>query len=294
MTNKNRRLGRGLGSLMDTNEMEIGGSSSINEIRLSDIVANPSQPRTNFDPEALEELATSIKEIGVISPITLRKNNDGTYMIIAGERRYRASKLVGLKTIPAYVRTANDEQVMEMALIENIQREDLNSIEVALTFYRLMEEYNMTQQKLSERVGKKRATISNYLRLLQLPAEIQMGVKDKKIEMGHAKALLGIDNSEVQIKLYKMLLKNPMSVRKVEELVKLYQETGSIEKQKETQKKSTQELEALGNLKKQLNTIFNKKVKLKSDKAGKGSITIPFKDDDELMQIMQLFDQINK
>ncbi len=291
MTNKNRRLGRGLGSLMDTTE--ISGSSSISEININDIAPNPSQPRTNFDNEALEELATSIRELGVISPITLRKNDDGTYMIIAGERRYRASKLVGLETIPAYVRTASDDQVMEMALIENIQREDLNSIEIALTFYRLMEEYNMTQQKLSERVGKKRATISNYLRLLQLPAEIQMGIKDKKIEMGHARALLGLNDSEVQIKLYKTLLHTQMSVRKVEELVKLYQETGSFETKNTPKREVVPELEELADLKKQLSAIFNTKVKLKSDKEGKGSITIPFKSDDELMQIMQLFDQIN-
>ncbi len=292
MTNKNRRLGRGLGSLMDTTE--IGNSSSISEIQIDLIKPNPSQPRTNFENEALEELATSIKELGVISPITLRKNDDDTYMIIAGERRYRASKLVGLETIPAYVRTASDDQVMEMALIENIQREDLNSIEIALTFYRLMEEYNMTQQKLSERVGKKRATISNYLRLLQLPAEIQMGIKDRKIEMGHARALLGLDDSKVQLKLYKTLLHTQMSVRKVELLVKRYQETGSFElSNNKPQKDSTSELKELEDLKQRLSFIFNTKVKLKSDKNGKGSITIPFKDDNDLLQIMQLLDQIN-
>ncbi|PIF02607.1 MAG: chromosome partitioning protein ParB [Paludibacter sp.] len=290
MTNKNRRLGRGLGSLMDTTE--IGNSSSINEVRIDAIKANPDQPRTNFDNEALEELATSIKELGVISPITLRKNDDDTYMIIAGERRYRASKLVGLETIPAYVRTASDDQVMEMALIENIQREDLNSIEIALTFYRLMEEYNMTQQKLSERVGKKRATISNYLRLLQLPAEIQMGIKDKKIEMGHARALLGLADSETQIKLYKTLLHTQMSVRKVEELVKRYQKTGSFEVNK-PQKETIPQLKELEELKERLSSIFKLKVKLKSDKQGKGSITIPFKNDNDLMQIMHLLDQIN-
>jgi len=173
-------LGRGLGALIDTENISTGGSSSINEVDMDLIFANPNQPRTHFDEESLTELASSIRELGVISPITLRKNDNGTYLIIAGERRFRASKLIGLKSIPAYVKTAADEQVVEMALIENIQREDLNAIEIALTFYRLMEEYKLTQERLSERVGKKRTTVANYLRLLRLPAEIQMGIKDKK------------------------------------------------------------------------------------------------------------------
>ncbi len=191
-------LGRGLGALIDTETVNTGGSSSISEVDINLIVANPNQPRTHFDEEALSELAASIRELGVISPITLRKNEDGKYLIIAGERRYRASKQIGLRTIPAYVKTAADEQVMEMALIENIQREDLNAIEIALTFYRLMEEYKLTQERLSERVGKKRTTIANYLRLLRLPAEIQMGIKDKKIEMGHARAILGLPEPSQQ------------------------------------------------------------------------------------------------
>ncbi len=292
MSKKERRVGRGLGALMGANEVAISGSSSIKDIRIEDIIPNPNQPRTNFDDEALSELATSIKELGVISPITLRKNEgENTYMIIAGERRYRASKSLGLKTIPAYVRTASDDQVMEMALIENIQREDLNAIEIALTFYRLMDEYNMTQEKLSERVGKKRATISNYLRLLQLPAEIQMGVKDRKIEMGHARALVGLNDPVAQLKLYNTLLHTEMSVRKVEALVKLYQQTGSFEKT--TQKSATPQLKELQDLKQQLSNIFNTKVMLNSDSKGKGKITIPFANDDELLKIMQLFDKIN-
>ena len=182
---KNTGLGRGLGALIDTENISTSGSSSINEVELDLIYANPNQPRSHFDKEALDELATSIRELGVISPITLRKDDNGKYLIIAGERRYRASKQIGLRTIPAYVKTAADEQVMEMALIENIQREDLNAIEIALTFYKLIEEYKLTQERLSERVGKKRTTVTNYLRLLKLPAEIQMGIKDKKIDMGH-------------------------------------------------------------------------------------------------------------
>lgn len=296
---KNDRLGRGLGTLLDMDTVGVSGSSSISEINIELIIPNPNQPRTHFADEALEELAVSIKELGVISPITLRKNEDDTYMIIAGERRYRAAKSIGLKTLPAYIRTATDDQVMEMALIENIQREDLNAIEVALTFYRLMEEYDMTQEKLSERVGKKRATISNYLRLLQLPAEVQMGVKDRKIDMGHARALLGLSDPTAQLKLYDTLLHTDLSVRKVEEMVRLYQATGSFEEvAKEDTSPTTEEalpkehLQELDTLKKQLSKIFSTKVQLSSNKEGKGRITIPFSNDDELLKIMQLFDRI--
>ena len=182
-------LGRGLSALMDIEPISTSGSSSINEIEISKIHANPNQPRTFFDEEALGELSASIKEIGIIQPITLRELDPDNYQIIAGERRYRASKMAGLTSIPAYVRKAADDTVVEMALIENLQREDLSAIEIALTFQRLQEEYKMTQERLSERVGKKRATVSNYLRLLRLPAEIQMGIKDKQIDMGHARHL---------------------------------------------------------------------------------------------------------
>ena len=212
-------LGRGLDALIDTTHISTAGSSSINEIALDNIYANPDQPRQTFDEEALQELAQSIKEHGVISPITLRKDPNGKYMIIAGERRYRAAKLIGLNTIPAYIRTAKDEQVMEWALIENIQREDLDAIEIALAYQRLMDEYQLTQERMAERVGKKRATIANYLRLLKLPAEIQLGIKEKKIEMGHARAILGSPSLEQQLSLYKKILHNGLSVRKVEELV---------------------------------------------------------------------------
>ena len=205
---KNTGLGRGLGALMDMDSLGMSGTSSINEVELSLISANPNQPRSHFDEESLAELASSIRELGVISPITLRKNEDDTYMIIAGERRYRAAKSIGLTTIPAYIKTAADDQVMEMALIENIQREDLNAIEIALTFYRLIQEYKLTQERLSERVGKKRATIANYLRLLHLPAEIQMGLKNRKIDMGHARAILGVTDPADQLKLYNLILKN--------------------------------------------------------------------------------------
>ncbi|NDV46917.1 ParB/RepB/Spo0J family partition protein [Paludibacter sp. 221] len=292
--NTESRLGRGLGALIDTDNISTSGSSSISEVELSLIIANPNQPRTHFDEEALSELATSIRELGVISPITLRKNEDGTYLIIAGERRYRASKKAGLKTIPAYVKTAADEQVMEMALIENIQREDLNAIEIALSFHRLIDEYKLTQERLSERVGKKRTTISNYLRLLRLPAEIQVGIKDKKIDMGHARAILGLDDPTAQLRIYEAILKNNYSVRKVEELVRLYSETGSFETDNKSEKKENpvSKLKEFDELKKQLSNRLGTKVQLTCNTKGKGKITIPFAGDEELARIMELFDKI--
>lgn len=288
-------LGRGLGALIDTENISTSGSSSINEVDIDLIVANPNQPRSYFDEDALTELATSIRELGVISPITLRKNDNGTYLIIAGERRYRASKLVGLKTIPAYVKTAADEQVMEMALIENIQREDLNAIEIALTFYRLMEEYKLTQERLSERVGKKRTTIANYLRLLRLPAEIQMGIKDRKIDMGHARAILSIDQPAAQLHIYEEILKNAYSVRKVEELARLFAETGSFEPAKPEQEKKANPVKGLkeyDELKGRLSELFGAKVQFSVGAGGKGKISIPFGSDNDLARIMELLDKI--
>ena len=296
MKKQESRLGRGLGALIDTNiNINTSGSSSISEVELSLIHANPNQPRTHFDEEALDELAASIHELGVISPITLRKNADGTYLIIAGERRYRASKQAGLKTIPAYVKTAEDEQVMEMALIENIQREDLNAIEIALGFHRLMEEYKLTQERLSERVGKKRTTIANYLRLLRLPAEIQMGIKDKKIEMGHARAILGVGNPEAQLELYEQIQHNHYSVRKVEELVRLFLETGTFGEKlpkSEKQENPVLKLKEFDEFKQELSNRLGTKVQFTCNQEGKGKITIPFADDEELARIMGLFDKI--
>ena len=287
-------LGRGLGALMDIDPSGMSGTSSINEVELELIAPNPNQPRTFFDEEALNELASSIKELGVIAPITLRKNEDGTYLIIAGERRYRAAKSIGLRSIPAYIKTAADDQVMEMALIENIQREDLNAIEIALTFFRLIKEYNLTQERLSERVGKKRATIANYLRLLQLPAEVQMGLKDRKIDMGHARAILGISEPADQLKLYNLTLKNAYPVRVVEEFVRQYAINGSFSgsKPKTAKSNNLKELKEFGELTTQLSKIFNSKVQMTCNEKGKGKITIPFSNDDELMKIMQLMDKI--
>lgn len=284
-------LGRGLGALIDTETIITGGSSSISEVNIDLIVANPNQPRAHFDEDALAELSTSIRELGVISPITLRKNEDGTFLIIAGERRYRASKSIGLKTIPAYVKTAADEQVMEMALIENIQREDLNAIEIALSFYRLMEEYNLTQERLSERVGKKRTTIANYLRLLRLPAEIQMGIKDKKIDMGHARAILGINDPALQLQIYEKILIEGLSVRKVEEMVRAIAEKGSIET-KTKPINPVLNLPEFEEIKLRLSDLFGAKVQFNCTAEGKGKISIAFTSDEELAKVLDKFDKI--
>jgi len=283
---KNTGLGRGLDALIDTTHVNTNGSSSINEVPLNEIKANPNQPRHNFDEEALEELAASIREIGVISPITLRKNADQDYLIIAGERRYRAAKMAGLDTIPAYIRTAKDEQIMEMALIENIQREDLDAIEIALAYQRLMDDYSLTQERMAERVGKKRATVANYLRLLRLPAEIQMGIKEKKIDMGHARAILAMKQPTEQISLYKRILQEGLSVRQVEKIA-----SGQKEEQKSTHKaKTSLQLPELDQLKKELSSFFGVKVNLSCNEQGKGKIAIAFNSDAELQQIMQKLD----
>jgi ParB family transcriptional regulator, chromosome partitioning protein len=284
-------LGRGLDALIDTQPINTGGSSSINDVALDLIVANPNQPRVHFDEDALTELSASIRELGVISPITLRKNDDGTYLIIAGERRFRASKLAGLKTIPAYIKTAADEQVMEMALIENIQREDLNAIEIALTFYRLIEDYKLTQERLSERVGKKRATISNYLRLLRLPAEIQMGIKDRKIDMGHAKAILSQNDPAVQLEIYNQILQNDFSVRKTEELVRNNEFTGKTPKIQSTSN-PVLKLPEFDEIKLRLSDLFATNVQFSCNTDGKGKISIPFSNDEELAHILELLDKI--
>ena len=267
-------LGRGLDALIDTTHVSTAGSSSISEIPLQHIYANPDQPRHDFDQEALEELAQSIKEHGVISPITLRKNSANNYMIIAGERRYRASKMVGLETIPAYVRTAKDEQVMEWALIENVQREDLNAIEIALAYQKLMDDHQLTQEKMADRVGKKRATVANYLRLLKLPAEIQLGIKEKKIEMGHARAILGSPSPEQQLAIYKKILVNGLSVRKVEELVN----------DSKTAHKSTPKTDD----KYDLQRLVLEKKRGRKVKISAKQVTISFKNENDLNQLIAL------
>ena len=227
---KRSALGKGLDSLISMDDIQTGGSSAINEIPISQIAPNPEQPRQNFDEEALGELATSIRELGIIQPLTLRSVGDNAYQIISGERRYRAALLAGLKTVPAYVRTANDSEVTEMALIENIQREDLNAIEIALTFRKLIDQYHLTQERLSERIGKKRATIANFLRLLKLPAEVQLGLHDHTLDMGHARALLSLDDPKLQLKLYNETIKRGLSVRQVEQRAKQMQQAADQER----------------------------------------------------------------
>lgn len=270
---KSLGLGRGLDALIDTTHISTAGSSSISEIALEKIYPNPDQPRRTFDEEALEELALSIKEHGVISPITLRKESNSHYMIIAGERRFRAAKIAGLTAIPAYIRTAKDEQVMEWALIENIQREDLDAIEIALAYQRLMDEYHLTQERMSERVGKKRATVANYLRLLKLPAEIQLGIKEKKIDMGHARAILGSPSPERQLSIYKRIVQDGLSVRKVEEIVSA-SKLDSSKKEKKTTPEYTKQQELLSN---RLNRI----VKISSNK-----LVISFRNAEDLNSII--------
>ncbi len=291
---KKQALGRGLGALIQTAEPAVAvGSSLFNEIDIKYVHANPNQPRTIFDDEALAELAESIKVNGIISPITLRKLSENNYQIIAGERRYRASKLAGLTKIPAYIRSADEKEMMEMALIENIQREDLNAIEIALSYNNLAVTYNLTQEALSERVGKKRATIANYMRLLKLPAEIQMGIKDKKIEMGHARAIAGLNDPTKQIKIYEIVVAENCSVRQTEELVRNW---SADKNEKNDQKKpATKQImpQEYEDLKNSLAQTLNAKVNLSYNDKGKGKITIPFNGDDDLMRIMEMFDKIN-
>lgn len=289
---KKQALGRGLSALIETEPVAAVGSTIFNEIEISKIHPNPNQPRTEFDDEALEELAASIRANGIISPITLRKISEDNYQIIAGERRYRASKLAGLDKIPAYIRDVDDGQVMEMALIENIQREDLNAIEIALSYNSLVATLNITQEALAERVGKKRATITNYLRLLKLPAEIQMGLKDKKIDMGHARALVSVENPEAMLNIYAQVLAEGASVRRTEELVRLAAIGDNDTKIEKKEKRHTFMPEEYDTLCKELNDKFNAKVKLSYNEKGKGKVVIPFDSDDDLMRLMSLFDKI--
>jgi ParB family chromosome partitioning protein len=270
-------------------DVPASGSSAINDIPLVSISPNPEQPRTNFDDDALEELAASIRQIGIIQPLSLRKTGPDTYQIIAGERRYRAAHMAGLQSVPAYIRTANDAELTEMALIENIQREDLNAIEIALTFRKLIEQYNLTQERLSERIGKKRATIANFLRLLKLPAEVQLGLRDKRVDMGHARALLTISDPALQLKLYNEILKQGLSVRRVEELAKAY-ENGALAQpapQRSAMRQSDYDV-----LKRHLSATFRTPVQFACDKQGRGRITFPFKNEDELERLITLFDSL--
>ncbi len=292
MAQKRNALGRGLDALLSMDDVKTEGSSSINEIELSKISVNPNQPRREFDEAALQELSDSIKEIGIIQPITLRKITDDEYQIIAGERRYRASQKAGLTQIPAYIRTADDENVMEMALIENIQREDLNSVEIALAYQHLIDQYSLTQERLSERVGKKRTTIANYLRLLKLPAPIQIALQNKELDMGHARALIALNDPKLQVKLFEEIQQHGYSVRKVEELVKSLNEGESIKSGGKKIAAKSRQPEEFDMLKKHLSGFFNTKVQLTCSDKGKGKISIPFNNEEELERIMEIFDSL--
>ncbi len=300
---KKNALGRGLDALITFNDSDTQGSSSINEIELSKIVPNPDQPRRTFDEDGLQELATSIKSIGLVQPITLRKLNDESYEIIAGERRFRASQIAGINAIPAYIKTVDDDETMEMALIENIQREDLNSIEIALAYQKLINTLSLTQEQLSERVGKKRATVANYLRLLKLPAEVQMGVKDKKIDMGHARALVTMNDPVAQLALYNLILQEGLSVRNVETIVRDISEGKPLEellnpkgeKKKPISQEPKQKLpDDFEELKKHLSSYFNTDVQFSYNKKGKGRITIPFDSSEELERLIVMFDKMKR
>lgn len=288
---KKSALGRGLGALIDTSDDIINRpSAAVNEIELSKIEVNPWQPRSHFDQERLEELAASIKSVGIVQPLTLRKVQGGKYQIIAGERRFRASQLAGLTAVPAYVRDADDDTMLEIALVENIQREDLDPIEVAISYQRLIDECNLTQESLSEKVGKKRSTITNYLRLLKLPAQVQLGLRQRDISMGHARAIISIEDIEQQISIYEDIVSNDYSVRVVEEIVR---NLGNSQVEEKPAKKSPEKQSSgYEELKSQLTNFFNTKIQFSRNDSGKGKIVIPFKSDEELEKIISTLDKL--
>lgn len=285
-------LGRGLDALISAENVSPAGSGSINEIPVDKIMANPNQPRRDFDEETLAELSASIRELGIVQPITLRDKGDGTYLIIAGERRWRASQMAGLETIPAYVRTVDDENMMAMALIENIQREDLNAMEIALAYQNLMEQYKLTQERLSERVGKNRSTVTNYLRLLKLPATIQLALKRRELEMGYARALLSLNSAKQQLDLYEEIKNRGLSVRAVEQAVHDLRNGSRSNDDIASQKKNSKLAQEYNILRDSLSRFFRTKVQLSCSDNGKGKITIPFANEAEMIRIIELLDRL--
>lgn len=283
------KKGEGLGALLKSAPQQGSQNPAINEIDLSLIDVNPFQPRTEFDEEALNELAESIKQLGIITPVTLRKMDNGRYQIISGERRCRASKMAGLKAIPAYIRTADDQAMLELALVENIQREDLDPIEIAISLQRLIDECNLTQENLGDRVGKKRSTVTNFLRLLKLPDEIKLGLRKRLITTGHAKALLSIDDANDQKYLFERIVGEELSVREVEEIASEMKE-GNPDKKK--QKKTKKKDNTYAELESKLNSFFESKVKFNRTDKGNGKIVIAFKNDQDLERIISLFDKL--
>ncbi|NOY37611.1 MAG: ParB/RepB/Spo0J family partition protein [Chlorobi bacterium] len=292
MARKNA-LGRGLGALIeDVDRDKLENLERINEVNIDKIEVNPFQPRSKFDEEGLKELASSIRELGIIQPISIRKMENGNYQLITGERRLRAATLAGLKTIPAYVRTADDQAMLELALVENIQREDLDAIEIAISYRRLIEECRLTQESLSDRVGKKRSTVANYLRLLKLPAEIQLGIREGKISMGHARTLIGIDDAKKQIDTYYKIINEELSVRQVEEEVRSLQKQQLKDPEKKTkQQQLTQEYAQLSE---HLSGYFKTDVSFRMNEKGKGKIVIPFNSTEELERIISVLDNLNR
>jgi ParB family chromosome partitioning protein len=294
-----KALGRGLGALLQDSETshikerkdelvpKAEDKAGINDILIEQIEVNPFQPRTHFDKGALEELADSIRMQGIIQPITVRKLDDNSYQLISGERRTQASKLAGLKAIPAYVRTANDQQMLEMALIENIQRENLNAIEIAISYQRLLTECKLKQEELGDRVGKNRTTVNNYLRLLKLPPDIQLGLKEQKISMGHARAIINIDDIDKQLNVFNKIIAEDLSVRKVEALVRDIMSGSTAEKEKSPAKEIPYEVK---NVQNKLSSHFGTKIGLKINEKNKGEIKIPFLSKDDLNRILDILE----
>lgn len=283
------KKGEGLGALLKSAAPQGSDKVPIFEVKLDLIDVNPYQPRTKFDEEELDELTESIKQLGIIQPITLRKLDNDRYQIISGERRVRASKSAGKTTIPAYVRTANDQEMLLMGLVENIQRSDLDPIDIAISYQRLIDECNLTQENLGDRVGKKRSTVTNFLRLLNLPDEIQLGLRNRLITTGHAKALLSIDDENDQKYLFERIVSEGLSVREVEEIASEMKE-GNPDKKK--QKKTKKKDDTYGELESKLNSFFNSKVKFNRTDKGNGKIVIAFKNDQDLERIISLFDKL--
>ena len=300
---KKQALGRGLGALLSDNKTDVTSNLSIKDsgsqlvgnianLKISQIEVNPFNPRVEFEKEGLSELASSIKELGLVQPLTVRKLGNDRFQIISGERRFRASQVAGLKEVPAYIRVANDQGMLEMALVENIQRRDLNPLEIAFSFKRLVDECGLTQEELAERVGKKRSSTANYLRLLNLPMEIQNALKDNTISFGHARPLIALDDEDVQSYIYDMIVKEKLSVRRVEELVK---ETKDANLKERTEAKIKEKKDDLISFTQQkfmddLTSLLNVKVKMKMGNNGSGNLVIPFKSENDLERIIKLLD----
>jgi len=296
---KKQALGRGLSALLkdpsndiqsvqDKNADKVIGN--IVELDIDSIVVNPFQPRTNFNEETLRELASSIKELGVIQPITVRKLGFNSYQLVSGERRFRASKLIGLETIPSYIRIANDQESLEMALVENIQRQDLDPIEIALSYQRLIEEINLTQEQMSERVGKKRSTIANYLRLLKLDPIIQTGMRDGFISMGHGRAIITIEDQPAQLDIYESILSKKLSVRETEELVRNFNNSENSDVTPKIQT-NTEIPDYIKTGIKEFSEYFGHKIDVKVSKNGKGKISIPFHSEEDFNRLKKLVER---